>query len=475
MAFMELVIQKENQFGVDVMKQKSYKVNFINILLILIFLAGMGILLYPNISDYFNQKNSSKAIATYDEQLAQIKEEEREEIISDATQYNYDLMQDAGRFSGTQERHEAYEAQLNVDGKGMMGYLKIPKLNVDVPIYHTTDESVLESSVGHVEGTSLPIGGVGSHAALSAHTGLPSAILFTNLEKMQEGDTFSIFIMGEEHKYLVDQIKVVLPGDTSDLAIDPNEDYVTLITCTPYGVNTHRLLVRGKRVDLDDEAAIEAESATMNHWTREQIVNAVAVGFAASFGLLLFFILPAQVRKGGLRPWDETISDVMDSSKVISELATRENWEALYVAQEADWLGALRPWNDRIFEPWYLADKDFEKARTYDTGFDDVEVSSDALDEHQDYIPKKNYSLILDPKLRFKKDNFEYREWDEDMADPEADKNRDWDDDILDKVTQNWKQINAKVYKEATNYIGIEELDTEEENPREIKVDNYGA
>lgn len=147
----------------------------------------------------------------------------------------------------------------------------------------------------------------------------------------------------------------------------------------------------------------------------------------------------------------------------------------LYVAQEADWLGALRPWNDRIFEPWYLADKDFEKTRTYDTGFDDVEVSSDALDEHQDYIPKKNYSLILDPKLRFTKDNFEYREWDEDMADPEDDKNRDWDDDILDKVTQNWKQINAKVYKEATNYIGIEELDTEEENPREIKVDNYGA
>ena len=104
-----------------------------------------------------------------------------------------------------------------------------------------------------------------------------------------------------------------------------------------------------------------------------------------------------------------------------------------------------------------------------------MEVSSDALDEHQDYIPKKNYSLILDPKLRFKKDNFEYREWDEDMADPEDDKNRDWDDDILDKVTQNWKQINAKVYKEATNYIGIEELDTEKENPREIKVDNYGA
>lgn len=451
------------------MKQKTYKINFINVLLILIFLAGMGILLYPNISDYFNQKNSSKAIATYDEQLAQIKEEERKEIVSYATQYNYKLMQDAGRFSCTDDRHIDYMAQLDIDGKGMMGYLKVPKLNIDVPIYHTTDESVLANAIGHVEGTSLPVGGAGSHAALSAHTGLPSAVLFTNLEQMQEGDTFSIYIMGEEHKYIIDQVKVVLPGDTSDLAIDPNEDYVTLITCTPYGVNTHRLLVRGKRVDMDDKEAIEtvteAEKATLKKWTREQVVNAVAAGFATSFGVLLIIILPAQIRTSGLRPWDETIADVMDCSRVISKKATRDNWEASYVAEEADWLGALRPWDDRVLEPWHVTDKDFEKARAYAVGFDEVDISADALDEHKDYVPKKNYSSMLDPKLRFTKEIFEYREWDEKMDDEEDEDNRDWDADILDKVSQDWKQINANMYREATNYIGIEELETEEENP----------
>lgn len=445
------------------MEQKKASVNFINVSLILIFLVGMGILLYPNISDYINQKNSSKVIATYDEELAQMEEEERKQILQDATAYNYQLMQDGGRFSMTEEEKKEYMTTLDIDGKGMMGYLKVPKLGINVPVMHTTDESVLQTAVGHVEGTSMPVGGNGSHAALSAHTGLPSAVLFTYLEEMEVGDEFTVYILGEAHKYVIDQIKVVLPGDTSDLAIDPNEDYITLITCTPYGQNTHRLLVRGKRVFEEETVEKEEEETpTMNKLTREQIVGYVASGFSIVFVGLLLFLLPAHIKASGLRPWDDTIDVVADAACAISDSATRENWEVSGMAQETDWMARLRRWDDDILKPWHLEDKEFDRVRTRHIILDEVEEGDEALKEHEDFVPTEDYSYKLHPELRFSASKSKLREFDESLRKEKSRKQRNWDGDILDKVSQNWKQLNTKTYKNATGYIHIDENDGKE-------------
>lgn len=447
------------------MEQKKASVNFINVLLILIFLIGMGILLYPNISDYINLRNSSKVIATYDEELAEMEEEQRKEIMSEAVSYNYNLMQDGGRFSMTDEDKEEYMDNLNIDGKGMMGYLKVPKLGINVPIMHTTEESVLQTSVGHVEGTSLPVGGNGTHAALSAHTGLPSAVLFTYLEELEEGDTFTVYILGEAHKYVIDRISVVLPGDTSELAIDPNEDYITLITCTPYGQNTHRLMVRGKRVTDETVIEKEKEDATMEKLTREQIVSFVAGGFGIAFGGLLIFLLPAHIKVSGLRPWDETIDIVTDAAYAIYEESTKENWEVASVSKEAKWLASWRRWDDDILKPWHLEDKEFDKARTLNITLDGIETGENDLEEHDSFVPKHDYSYKLHPELRFSKTKTSLREWDESLEKEKEHnrKKRDWDVDILDKVSQNWKQLDTETYKKATRYTNIDENDGKEE------------
>lgn len=442
------------------MEQKSRKITITNIILILIFLIGMGVLLYPNISDMINRKNSSKAIASYNEELAQMNSEKKQEILTEAEQYNYDLMQNPGRFSATDESHKEYMSELNIDGNGMMGYLKIPKLNVDVPIQHTVTESVLQNNVGHVEGSSLPIGGLGTHSVLSAHTGLPGAVLFTYLEKLVEGDVFYIYIMGVEHKYVVDKISIVLPNDTSELYIDPNMDYVTLITCTPYGENTHRLLVRGERVNDEDDADSSSGGNKIKRiiWTRERAVSAIATGLGIAFIGMLFFLLPARIKKYGLRPWDETILDVINASIIISEKATRENWEAYYVANEADWLANLRKWDENILKPLPLSDKDFDSIDIDGTEFDNVDIHTDDL-EH--------LNVVMDTLDKPEGVNSEYvlnstdileRNWDDTMEEEKDEDYRDWDDDILSKVTQNWKQINAETYREAINYIDIDKV-----------------
>ena len=219
------------------------------IILVIVLILGVMILLYPTVSDYWNSFHQSRAIASYLEEIENIDPVSYEREWARAEQYNQELMQKPNRFVLSEEEYAEYESLLNLTGSGIMGYIEIPKISCSLPIYHGTDEAVLQIAVGHIEGTSLPTGTPGSHTVLSGHRGLPSARLFTDLDQMEAGDLFVIRVMDRVMTYMVDQILIVLPEEMDGLAIDPNEDYCTLVTCTPYGINSHRLLVRGRRTD----------------------------------------------------------------------------------------------------------------------------------------------------------------------------------------------------------------------------------
>ena len=225
------------------------KKNWINLILILIFLAGVGLLLYPTLADYWNSFHQSRAIASYAEDVANMDDETYEAILGEARTYNEDLAATGVRWAMSDSEMERYESVLDISGTGIMGYIEIDKINCYLPIYHGTDEGVLQIAIGHIEGTSLPVGGESSHCVLSGHRGLPSAKLFTDLDEMVIGDTFVIRTLDEVLTYEVDQILIVEPNDVSALEIVEGEDLCTLVTCTPYGINTHRLLVRGHRVE----------------------------------------------------------------------------------------------------------------------------------------------------------------------------------------------------------------------------------
>ena len=219
------------------------------IILVIILIVGVMILLYPTVSDYWNSFHQSRAIASYLEQIENIDPVDYEREWARAEQYNRELTGKPNRFMLSEEEYAEYETMLNLTGSGIMGYIEIPKINCSLPIYHGTDEAVLQIAVGHIEGSSLPTGGAGTHTVLSGHRGLPSARLFTDLDQMEADDLFVIRVMDRVMTYMVDQILIVLPEEMDGLAIDPNEDYCTLVTCTPYGINSHRLLVRGRRTD----------------------------------------------------------------------------------------------------------------------------------------------------------------------------------------------------------------------------------
>lgn len=223
-------------------------------LLILVFLTGLSLLLYPPLSDYWNSFHQSRAISEYTDLVAHIDEQEYEAIRSDAEAYNQALPTDLRRFHPSDAEHEAYMKLLNINGHGIMGHLRIPVIDCSLPIYHSVDEAVLQIAVGHIEGTSLPVGGPGTHCVLSGHRGLPSARLLSNLDKVSEGDIFMIQTLETCLTYQVDQIRIVQPNELSDLDIVPGRDYCTLVTCTPYGINSHRLLVRGHRIENREEA-----------------------------------------------------------------------------------------------------------------------------------------------------------------------------------------------------------------------------
>ncbi len=228
------------------MKKKS---SFVTVILIAAFLIGALLLLYPTISDFWNSFHQSRAIASYAEQVANLDENAYDRLWEDARIYNKTLGDRMNRFVMAEEQKKAYAALLNIADNGVMGYIEIPKVRCNLPIYHGTDEAVLQVAIGHVPGSSLPVGGESTHCVLSGHRGLPSAKLFTNLDELETGDVFMLRVLDETLTYEVDQIRTVLPNELGDLAIVEGEDYCTLVTCTPYGINSHRLLVRGHRVE----------------------------------------------------------------------------------------------------------------------------------------------------------------------------------------------------------------------------------
>lgn len=224
------------------------------IILIVILFAGLSLLLYPTVSDYWNSLHQSRAIASYVEDVANLDDETYEQVLADARAYNEALWSRPNRYFPTDEEMTDYMSQLNISGSGVMGYIDIPSINCTLPIYHGVDEAVLQVAIGHIESSSLPVGGSGTHCVLSGHRGLPSAKLFTNLDQMKEGDIFMIRVLDEVLTYEVDQIRIVLPEEVNDLDLVEGKDYCTLVTCTPYGVNTHRLLVRGYRIANTEES-----------------------------------------------------------------------------------------------------------------------------------------------------------------------------------------------------------------------------
>ena len=230
------------------------KRDFSTVILILVFLVGLSLLLYPSVSDYWNSFHQSRAIATYAEQVANIDNDRYARLWEDARAYNQTLVGKQNRFQISEEERETYESLLNVGGNGIIGYIEVAKIGCSLPIYHGTDEGVLQIAVGHIEGTSLPTGGESTHCVVSGHRGLPSAKLFTDLDKLIPGDTFVLRVLDETLTYEVDQILIVEPQELAALEIEEGRDYCTLVTCTPYGINTHRLLVRGHRVANAEEA-----------------------------------------------------------------------------------------------------------------------------------------------------------------------------------------------------------------------------
>ena len=224
------------------------KKNRSTIILILIFLVGLSVMLYPTVSDYINQKNQSRAVASYSEEVENLSDVDYQAYFDAADDYNRRLAETPDAFYRP-EQVSGYTDTLDVSGTGIMGYITIPKIGVELPVYHGTSDGVLQVAAGHLEGSSLPVGGAGTHAVISAHRGLPSAKLFTNLDELEVGDTFTITVLDRVLTYEVDQISIVLPTETDLLQPVEGKDYVTLMTCTPYGINTHRLLVRGKRIE----------------------------------------------------------------------------------------------------------------------------------------------------------------------------------------------------------------------------------
>ena len=245
---------------------QKIKQNLVTILLIFILLVGLSMLSYPTVSDYWNSFHQSKAVAGYVEKVEDLSKADYSRMLSDAEVYNKTLDQGViPDLNLTGEAKEAYNKLLDVTGSGIMAYVEIPKLNTTMPIYHGTDDSVLQVAIGHIPGTSLPVGGEGTHSVISGHRGLPSAKLFTDIDKLVDGDVFLIQVLGETLTYEVDQILTVTPDDVSALTIDPDQDYVTLVTCTPYGVNSHRLLVRGHRIANETkEARVTAEASQVD-------------------------------------------------------------------------------------------------------------------------------------------------------------------------------------------------------------------
>lgn len=265
-----------------------------NIILLVVFFTGLFLLLYPGLSEYWNSFRQSKVISSYTQTVSAMDEQTYDKLWDQAQQYNQKLVQRQNGFSFSEAMRQEYESLLNPSGDGMMGYIEIPCIGVRLPIYHGTEDSELQNGVGHLEWTSLPVGGPSTHCALSGHRGLPSAKLLSNLDKVKEGDIFILYILGNELTYQVDQIRIVEPEDVSCLSTEEGKDLCTLITCTPYGVNTHRLLVRGHRVENEEDSGTFRVTADAVQIEPVRVAPLVAIPLLL---LILLAILLPHTRK----------------------------------------------------------------------------------------------------------------------------------------------------------------------------------
>ncbi|MBC5682329.1 class C sortase [Ruminococcus hominis] len=283
--------------------KKKGKITIKDIIRLLVLLVAFAVLLYPTYSRYLNEKNGSKVVSEYDEKSVKLSHAEKEQMLADARAYNQEMLGNIDLidpFSQTEpEVDERYESLLNVEGSGMMGYVKIPKINVELPIYHGTSESVLQAGVGHFQGTSLPVGGDSTHTVLTGHRGLPDKTLFTNMDKMEVGDIFYIKVLDATLAYEVDQILTVLPEDTEALSIVPGQDYATLVTCTPFAINTHRLLVRGHRIPYEEANKKEPDTEIKPElsFTTKVLIVTIIVIFMGLVGAIIYYIKDRKRRK----------------------------------------------------------------------------------------------------------------------------------------------------------------------------------
>lgn len=279
-------------------KENSAMKKLSTVLLIATFVAGLSLLLYPTVSNYWNTLHASRAVATYVDAVQNMGEDKRREMLQKAIDYNKSLTSDNQRLTISSARRQEYESILDVDGNGMIGYIEIPNVNITLPVYHGTNDDVLQIAVGHLDWTSLPVGGTSTHCVLSGHRGLPSAKLFTNLDQVKEGDTFVIRVLDEVLTYEVDQIRIVEPAAVDDLMIENGKDYCTLVTCTPYGVNSHRLLVRGHRVENESESIRVTSEAIQI----EPLIVAPAIAIPTLIIIFVLLIASSNKKKKKQKP-----------------------------------------------------------------------------------------------------------------------------------------------------------------------------
>ncbi|WP_367312983.1 class C sortase, partial [uncultured Dubosiella sp.] len=240
--------------------KKFMKKHWSTVLLVMMFTVGLSLLLYPTVSDWFNSLEARRLMGDYTQSVAEISNEEYEELLQKAKEYNAELVNKANPFNLSEEEEAEYESMLHLSSSDVMGVVKIPSIRVNLPIYHGVEESTIQNAIGHIPGSSLPIGGESTHTIISGHRGLPSAKLFTDLDQLEVGDYFMFQVLDDTYTYQVDQIKIVEPNDFTYLQIEEGKDLATLQTCTPYGINTHRLLIRGHRVDNLPDDFVNARS-----------------------------------------------------------------------------------------------------------------------------------------------------------------------------------------------------------------------
>lgn len=265
------------------------------VFLVLLLFTGLSLLLYPSFSDYWNSFHQSRAIASYAENVANLDEDKYESLWNDAREYNKRLLDRDNPFVASEEEMAEYNSLLDITGLGIMGYIEIPSINVSLPIYHGTEETVLQIAVGHLDWTSLPVGGKSTHCVMSGHRGLPSARLFTDLDKLVEGDVFTMRVLDEVLTYEVDQILIVEPYETDELRIVPGQDYCSLVTCTPYGINSHRMLVRGHRIENLEEAKVVR--VTADAVQVEPLLVAPMLAIPILLVLLVIVLMPDKRKK----------------------------------------------------------------------------------------------------------------------------------------------------------------------------------